>query len=206
VVNSPFVSWAARNRAATLFNRLEDRHVSWRVYFDRADHTSATWMIHYPRLRHFRRSRFFPMERFHEDVAGGSLPRYSFIEPRLFFNHNDQHPPFTLFGRTPHSSVLAGEVLINEVYDAIRRSDSAHGNNWRNTLLVITYDEHGGCYDHVPPPPAVPPGSGAPGQMRFRFDRLGVRVPAVLVSAFIEPGTVANTLLDHNSVVKPMSE
>ena len=50
------------------------------------------------------------MERFHEDVAGGSLPRYSFIEPRLFFNHNDQHPPFTLFGRTPHDLTLLSAV------------------------------------------------------------------------------------------------
>jgi phospholipase C len=206
VVNAPFVNWTARNRADTVFHRMDDRHLPWRVYFDPQDHTSATWLLHYPRLHGLRRTRFLPMERFYEDVAHGSLPRYSFIEPRLFFNHNDQHPPFTLLGRTPHSSVLAGELLIHEVYDAIRRSDSALGNNWRNTLLVITYDEHGGCYDHVPPPPAVPPGSVTPGQMRFRFDRLGVRVPAVLVSAFIDPRTVVNTLLDHNSVVKTMSD
>src|SRR5205814_9365876 len=69
------------------------------------------------------------------------------------------------------------------------------------------YDEHGGCYDHVPPPAAVPPSAlRALGQMGFRFDRLGVRVPAVLISAFIEPGTVINTVLDHNSVVRTMCE
>ena len=188
VVNSPFVNWTALNRADTIFNRMEERGIPWRIYYDRQDHTSATWLIHYPRLRHYRRSNFFPMEQFYDDVSNGTLPRYAFIEPRLFLNHNDQHPPFTLLGRTPHSSVLAGEVLINEVYDAIRRSNSARGNHHRNTLLVITYDEHGGCYDHVPPPAAVPPAIlRAPGQMGFRFDRLGVRVPTVLISAYIEP-------------------
>src|SRR5262245_22490589 len=117
------------------------------------------------------------------------------------------HPPTHALGHTFHSSVLAGELLIHQVYDAIRRSASRQGNNCQNTLLVITFDEHGGCYDHVAPPVAVPPDPHRPvGQMGFRFDRLGVRVPTILVSAYIEPGTVLNTPLEHTSIIKTLSE
>jgi phospholipase C len=74
-------------------------------------------------------------------------------------------------------------------------------------LLVITFDEHGGCYDHVSPPAAVPPEPvQASGQIGFAFDRLGVRVPTVLVSAWVEPGTVIHTPLQHTSLIKMMSK
>ena len=75
-----------------------------------------------------------------------------------------------------------GEQLIHDVYEALRA-----GPGWPGTLLVITYDEHGGCYDHVPPPwGAVPPEADA-GECGFGIDRFGVRV---LVSPLIAPGTV----------------
>ena len=74
-------------------------------------------------------------------------------------------------------------------------------------LLAITFDEHGGCYDHVPPPAAAPPDAAKPvGQFGFQFDRQGVRVPAVLVSAYIERGTVINTKLSHTSIVRTLSD
>lgn len=143
------------------------------------------------------------MAQFLEDAATGKLPSYAFIEPRLFINHNDMHPPVTVLGKTQPSSALAGDILVNQVYDAIRRSSSPTGSNARNTLLVITFDEHGGCYDHVPPPAAVPPDASAPaGQMGFRFDRFGVRVPTILVSAYVEPGSVIGAPLDHGSILK----
>jgi phospholipase C len=81
--------------------------------------------------------------------------------------------------------VALGEQLIHEVYQALRG-----GPGWGQTLLVITYDEHGGCYDHVPPPAgAIPPDKDA-GEFGFDFTRFGLRVPAVLVSPLIAPGTV----------------
>jgi phospholipase C len=81
------------------------------------------------------------------------------------------------------------------------------GSNWSNTAFLLTYDEHGGTYDHVPPPSGPPPDAHAPaGQMGFRFDRLGVRVPAVLVSAHTSAGTVINTPLHHTSVIRTLSE
>ena len=112
-----------------------------------------------------------------------------------------------MLGHTFHSSVLAGELLIHQVYDAIRRSASRQGNNFANTLLVITFDEHGGCYDHVAPPAAVPPEPHRPvGHMGFRFDRLGVRVPTILVSAYIDAGTVLHTPLEHTAILKTLAE
>ena len=100
------------------------------------------------------------------------------------------------------SSVLAGELLIQSVYRAIRE-----GDGWERTLLIVTFDEHGGCYDHVSPPSAVPPQRHRPaGQMGFRFDRLGVRVPTVLISPYIEEGTVVNSLFDHTSIIKTVTE
>ena len=146
------------------------------------------------------------MDDFRRDARRGKLPDYAFIEPRLFFNHNDEHPPFDWPG-SEHSSVLAGEILIKEVYDTIRKSSSSKGSNAQNTLLAITYDEHGGCYDHVPPPCAKPPDPAAPaGQFDFRFDRLGIRVPTILVSSYIEEGTVFNTPLQHTSMIRTLCD
>jgi phospholipase C len=136
------------------------------------------------------------MPEFFKDARDGTLPSYSFIEPRLVVNHNDQHPPVDDFLFT-HSE-LAGEELMNDVYQALRS-----GKNWERTLFIITYDEHGGCYDHVPPPSAVPPEAHRPaGQYDFKFDRLGVRLPVVLISPYIEPGTIVHTVFDHSSVIK----
>ena len=107
-------------------------------------------------------------------------PTYSFIEPRYFTSRrhqtvpNDQHPP--------HNMVY-GEQLIAAVYNAVRSAPT-----WPRTLLVIVYDEHGGCFDHVPPPAAVPPGEPYPDG--FRFDRYGIRVPAVIVSPYVAPGSI----------------
>jgi phospholipase C len=140
------------------------------------------------------------MDEFFKDAAQGTLPSYSFIEPRLVVNHNDQHPPVDDFLYT-HAE-LAGEELIYQVYQAIR-----HSPNWERTLFILTYDEHGGCYDHVPPPRAVPPDPHAPaGQYDFKFDRLGVRLPTILVSPYVEPGAVLHTTFDHTSIIKTACE
>ena len=118
------------------------------------------------------------------------------MEPRLVIDHNDQHPPIADPFVT--SSVLAGELLINRVYQAVR-----NGKKWENSLLIITYDEHGGCYDHVSPPAALRPDPPAPpGQYDFEFDRLGVRVSTVMVSPYIKKGTIVNDVYDHTSIIR----
>ena len=198
VINAPYVNWLFTD-ADTIFNRLEDDpNLSWKVYFDKLDVASLTWLIQ-PKLRDYRTTNFFFMERFRQDASSGDLPSYSFIEPRLFIDHNDQHPPIA--DPLVTSSVLAGELLIRDVYEAIRDSPC-----WEKTLLVVTYDEHGGCFDHAKPPEVVSPVVGAPaGQCGFRFDRLGIRVPAVLISPWIEKGTVVKTLHDHTSIIKTVT-
>lgn len=198
VINSPFYHWLMHG-TQTIYNRIEDkkdRAITWKVYYDKLDLVSLTGLQH-PALWHDYASNFQYMDDFKNDAKNGRLPSYSFIDPRLFVDHNDQHPPIgpTLLEK---SSVLAGEWLIHDVYSALRE-----GAAWDKTLLIITYDEHGGCYDHVPPPAAVPPDPRRPkGQMDFRFDRLGIRVPMVMVSPYIERGTVISDVHDHTSILK----
>ncbi len=140
------------------------------------------------------------MASFHQQAASGTLPPYSLLEPRFFLDHNDAHPPLTKQFLVT-SSVAAAELLVNSVYDALRK-----GPGWEKTLLVVTFDEHGGCYDQVPPPAATPPlPRGAAGEAGFCFDRLGVRVPAILVSPWVEAGSVIHTELDHTSLIRTVA-
>ena len=91
-----------------------------------------------------------------------------------------------------------GERVINDVYQAI----TSNKQTWESTLLLITYDEHGGLYDHVPPPATVNPGDKPLDATLFDFKRLGVRVPAVLVSPFIKKGTIIHDrIFDHSSII-----
>ena len=173
----------------TIFNRLEQAGIdSWKIYFH--DIAQAHTLLQLFLLG----SHFHIYRQFQADCQTGQLPAYSFIEPQYFadFGHpeNDQHPP---------SVVTLGEQLIADVYNCLRASKV-----WRKTLLLITYDEHGGCYDHVAPSAAVPPQPPVPGQT-FGFDRYGVRVPAVIVSPYVAPGTVfgksSAVPFDHTTII-----
>ncbi|QIG40780.1 hypothetical protein G5T42_15960 [Microbacterium sp. 4R-513] len=209
--------WLDAEPAPTIFNRLEEAGVSWKVYFDEMQLVSLTGIMHAPVLeKYWRTKRFAHMSQFYEDARKGELPAYSFIEPRLVYNHNDFHPPFgklrssdvdgVVVIDSAVSDVRAGEKLVAGIYDAIRQSDSPKGSNAMNTLLLITFDEHGGTYDHVPPPAATPPHVDAPpGEMGFAFDRLGVRVPAIAVSAYTRAGTIIHDELHHGAVIATLS-
>ena len=136
---------------------------------------------------------------FQADCASGNLPQYSFVEPDFVTAHaNDEHPPH---------DVLAGERFLLSIWQAVSGSPA-----WNETLLVITYDEHGGCYDHVlPPSNAISPDSESqPGREGFSFDRFGVRASAVMVSPYIQPGTVfrspTGTPYDHTSVLATLRD
>jgi len=134
---------------------------------------------------------------FQAAAAAGRLPAFTFLEPSWGSTGNSQHPNY---------NVALGEQLIHDVYEAVRG-----GPGWPQTLLIVTYDEHGGCYDHVPPPSgAVVPDADA-GEFGFDFTRFGVRVPAVLVSPLIQAGTVfrvpaGSTPIDHTSILKTVQE
>ncbi|MEF3403997.1 alkaline phosphatase family protein [Agromyces sp. CCNWLW203] len=213
-----YTKWLEAPAAPTIFNRLEDAGISWRIYFDELQLVSFTGVLHAPVLeQYWRTDHFATMEQFHDDVKNGELPAYAFIEPRMTYNHNDFHPPFgklrasevdgTEVVDSAISDVRAGEALIHEIYSSIKASASADGSNALNTMLLITFDEHGGCYDHVPPPSATPPEVDEPaGEMGFRFDRLGCRVPAIAVSAYTRAGTVINDEMHHGAVIATLSK
>ncbi|MGA8183588.1 MAG: alkaline phosphatase family protein [Terriglobia bacterium] len=136
------------------------------------------------------------IDRFVELCNKDRLPSYSFIEPRYnpqqdggaFLPANDQHPDH---------DVAAGEFLIKRVYEALRAND----NVWQRSMLVIIYDEHGGLYDHVPPPRCVSPDGIVCSSPAFDFTRLGPRVPAVIISPYISPGTIVHDPFDHTSAI-----
>jgi len=160
----------------TIFRRLGKHGRSWKIYFHDIPQTISLFDLWAKIPTHFCQ---FEAE-FERHCRIGRLPNYSFIEPRYFptfFSDkmpNDQHPPHNL---------LYGEQLIATVYNAVRNSPL-----WPRTLLLIVYDEHGGAFDHVAPPPAVSPGRPYPDG--FRFDRYGIRVPAVIVSPYVAPGSI----------------
>jgi phospholipase C len=174
----------------SIFGALSTKKVSWAIYgyidppLTRQSFSDTT---------NADDSHFGLFSDFQKAAANGTLPSYVFLEPSWDAAGNSQHPNY---------NVALGEQLIHDVYYALR-----NGPDWNETLLILTYDEHGGCYDHLPPPSgAVPPDNSA-GEYGFDFTRFGVRVPTVLVSPLIEAGTVfrvaANAMpFDHTSILK----
>lgn len=174
----------------TIFGLLSKNNVSWMVYgYDSPPLTR----MDFPELTAAPDGNFGLFADFQAAAEKGTLPAYTFLEPSWGSSGNSQHPNY---------NVALGEQLIHDVYYALR-----NGPGWNQTLLIVTYDEHGGCYDHVPPPvDAVPPDNSA-GEFGFDFKRFGPRVPTVLVSPLIPAGTVFRisagaTPLDHTSILK----
>jgi phospholipase C len=187
-INEPFKS---------IYDRLigaNPKHTSKLYYYDTTSSTMEVTNLleHQPEL-------FGTYPQFLDDCAKGNLPDYSFIEPN-FNDHETDSGEEVANDQHPDHNIQAGELYIASVYNAIKSSPL-----WPNTALLIVYDEHGGIYDHVVPP-ACPPdqftasandtGTGRP----FAFDRLGVRVPAILVSPWIPKGTVVDRVFDHASI------
>lgn len=183
----------------TIFNVLEDIGVTWMVYSDTVITPALTWLM-FPKLWPYSLDRFSHFDSFKKDCASGALPQYSFIEPNFLDNPNDEHPPH---------DVIAGEQFLWQIWQAVSQSPA-----WPETLLLITYDEHGGIYDHVMPPwgAACPDPKSNPGEQGFTFNRFGVRVPMVAVSPWIQPGTIfrsdsANGVpYDHASVLATLRD
>ena len=173
----------------TIYDRLNERGIPWRIYH--GDIPQSLVLTHQRTVQNARRYEF--MDVFFSDARGQEeqFPAFCFIEPCYYWpGQNDDHPPHT---------TLRAQALLGKVYNALRQNDRL----WNSTLLVVLYDEHGGFYDHVPPPAAVPPdGHFLP---NFGFDRLGVRVPALLVSPWVER-TILKAEFDHTSLLKYVTE
>jgi phospholipase C len=214
VVNSPMSKWFTKNDAETIFDRLEACGRTWKVYVMEPMPISFTGIIHFPRLRGRLATHFVPFAQFEKDAAAGTLPDFSLIEPNMLSGHGDYHPAF---GRSfsaevdiamdSPSSMLGGEAFLERVYGAYRSATSETGANVWNTPLLIGWDEPGGTYDHVPPGPVPPPDPSAPaGELGFTFDRSGYRVPAIIVSPWVEPGSVYNQEYRHTSLIATLRQ
>jgi phospholipase C len=149
--------------------------------------------------------------RFQSDAANGTLAAFSYIEPE-WATHPRPHPGAAQSDdghnwhlendQHPISNMAVGEKLLYDVYQALR----SNGPAWEKTLLIITYDEHGGNYDHVHPPTGATAPDDVIGSSGFDFTRFGVRVPAVLVSPLIPEGTILHAPsdgppFDHTSII-----
>ena len=172
----------------SFIRHLENKGVSWRWY----SHDFQTLRCIDEKYRTGYDNNFFrveensrlEMEDFLDHAASGDLPAVSWIDPNLVgltaVAANDDHPP---------ADVTAAQSLVLTIYSALLASPA-----WKKTLFIITYDEHGGFYDHVIPPEA------ADDDPNFRS--YGIRVPALLVSPWVIPGSVSHTTFDHTSIIK----
>ena len=177
----------------SIFGRLADAGQDWSIF---GYSTAPLTRLDFPDTMHADESHFGLFADFQQRAAAGTLAPYTFLEPSWGANGNSQHPNY---------DVAQGEQLISDVYRALRT-----GPGWNETLLIITYDEHGGNYDHVAPPAtAVTPDNSVGEFDNFTFNRFGVRVPALLISPYIKPGTVyraSSGTIDHTSVLKTIEE
>ncbi len=174
----------------SIFGLLGNANIAWKIYgYD----TDPLTRHDFPDVTNASEDHFGLFSDFQKDAASGTLPAYVFLEPSWEASGNSQHPNY---------DVAKGEQLIHDVYYALR-----NGPNWNATLLIVTYDEHGGCYDHVPPPSGATPPDSSAGEYGFDFKRFGVRVPTVLISPLVAPGTVfrapaGGPPFDHTSILK----
>ena len=175
----------------TIFDRLNDRGISWNIYY--GDWPQSLLLTH-QLLIPSNAARYSHMDDFFEDAAGAesNFPFYSFIEPTYFGTEaNDYHPG-------PTSDVFRGEALLGNVYNQIRQNQAL----WETSLLIVLFDEHGGLFDPVSPTRAKPPDHH---KEEYTFDLYGVRVPALFISPWIDRGTIS-TLFDHTSILKYLCE
>lgn len=124
-----------------------------------------------------------PVQQFYQQATDGTLPAFSYIEPIWIGNTGTT-------SYHPGEDLVPGEVQLNTIYDSLRK-----GPNWNDTLLIITFDEHGGIFDHVPPPRAENPW---PQDVvdGFKYDVMGVRVPTIIASPWIDSDTVFRSTTD----------
>ena len=187
--------WSVPLDSATIYEQLQRNQRTWAVYF-----SDQNEVAQYSRINTQRANFKLYESAFAADASAGKLANYCFIIPRFAGSAADgpvtsMHPP---------QDVRPGDQLIAEVYAALRG-----GPQWPRTLYVVTFDEHGGYFDHADPPAAVNPdgvNSPAPGDTAsfaptFTFNRLGLRVPTLLVSPWLPKGLVYSKPLQHTSVL-----
>jgi phospholipase C len=169
----------------TIFDRLAQHGITWKNY---ASGLASILII--PSIYQKYPNHVFKTADFLRDAAAGTLPQVSLVDPD-FDKQSEENP----------QNILVGEAFSASIINAVM-----HGPAWDKTLLIWCYDEHGGYYDHVPPPPAIAPDSIrpdiAPTDQPGGYDRYGFRVPCVLVSPRAKAGYVSHVVHDHTSILK----
>jgi len=182
-----------------VYDWLTSRRISWRVYY-----SGSFFFMQMPRLLNLyqgdvQEQRLFrPIDRLIDDFQNDDVPQVVFIEPLYQDDYrrgsaaaSDDHPPASLYG---------GQRLLKIVYEAISTSAA-----WNNLVAFIAYDEHGSFFDHVRPP-AIATTPPPQAQYSTWFNTLGVRVPGIVVSPFVQPGSLCEELMDHTSILKFLGE
>ncbi len=190
----------------TIFERLNAHGISWKNYFTDLPQTALI-----PSVVKSNPTKLAPIATFYTDCATGSLPNVSFVDPDFGLADvagglvpGEPIPPSVRAqGQDEENpqNIRFGEQFVAGVVNAVMSSPA-----WKHTMVIWLYDEHGGYYDHVPPPAAVPPDSIKPilrsQHAKGGFDVYGPRVPAVVVSPWSRPHAVTNVVHDHTSVLK----
>jgi len=164
----------------TIYDSLTSAGKTWKGYY--TDSPYCVMSLSSFKTDYFKQ-RTRPIDEFFADLKAGTLPNYSFLWPRSSptstVGSNDQHPDH---------DVALGEAQFKQLYEAIRAAPQ-----WNSTLFIITYDEHGGFWDHVPSPVHVPSPDGIKGANNMDFTTLGVRIPTIMISPWINKGTIVHT-------------
>jgi phospholipase C len=171
---------------------FETKQIDWHVYSE----TLPGPAIFLDSYSHYIGDNFFPQSAFFSDAAAGTLPPLTFLDPNLRDDgavRDDFHPP---------GDLQLGDALLAKVTAAVTASPQ-----WGRMALIITFDENGGLYDHVPPPKACPPDDSAPilqngGTTPYGFDQYGFRVPLVVISPWAKPHYVSHNVYDHTSILR----
>ncbi len=174
-----------------IFQQFDKHGITWKDYYS----TLPTMGVFLPLLSDpAMRAGLAGIDEFYTDAAAGTLPSFSLVEPD--YDKQSEEDP---------QDVQFGDQFVGKIVNAVMS-----GPGWPSTMLIWTYDEHGGYYDHVPPPRAVPPDDVppalVPGDPPGGFDRYGFRVPAGVVSPYARRHFVSHTVYDHTSILKTVEE
>jgi Phosphoesterase family len=199
-----------------IFEQLDNKEASWKIYY--ADLLPIAALVNYVATNMDQiSSNVVSFDNFFTDVTKGTLPSFSLIEPNYQMFHIERfvaptsnHPGnSSAFGGSGIPiSISCGERLLANVFQALTANPAV----FAKTLLIVTYDEHGGLFDHVPPPPTVSPFQ--PGQVTtgFNYDIYGVRVPALFINPYVQPGlfpplsAAALPAFDHTSILATLRD
>ncbi len=180
--------------ALTLFDMLQMRRVTWKFYVT----ASPPFAMFVAQFIRYKDAHFVPIEQFYEDAKNGTLPQVAFLDGTngdgsAFDAHQDDEHP--------NAVMQVGQAFLARATKALVESPL-----WASSAMFITYDEHGGFFDHVPPPNACPPGDfppeGMPAPVEGGYDRYGVRVPFVVISPWAKKGVIAHHTYDHTSITR----